>query len=235
MINFLGNSVAFGQQANIVGNSAPAAPAAAPGATTAAQNAATLDHLPHGIRGLAEYPLMVIPGWLALLLATLFTGAVIWGLWYWWKKTHPKVVIEKKVHPLDRLREEIAQLRPPEPFIDKVQEDYFYNLSMALRRFIEELLKIPATDRTLKELREPLRLRLPLSRERVAEVLAFLERADMIKFAKAVTSLEEARRCHDDVKLWIAYLMPRELDFMTVESDQPGAQTAQFEEVAHRS
>jgi hypothetical protein len=232
MIDLVGNSVAYGQQLT------PATPVAAapvaPAATTAAQNVDALNHLPHGIRGLAEYPMIVIPFWVIALVSVILLGAISWGLWHWWRKKHPKVSIEKRIHPLDQLRDQIEKLRPPEPFLGKAQEDYFYNLSMSLRQFIEELLKIPATDRTLKELREPLRQMLPLSRERVGEVIGFLERADMIKFAQAPTSFEEALRCHDDVKLWVVYLLPRELDLAAGSADQSPPINPQFEEVGHR-
>jgi hypothetical protein len=155
-------------------------------------------------------------------------------LWRRWKKRHPVNVPQIVIHPLDRIRDKVSSMVPEEPFAEKVQEDYFYELSLTLREFVEELLKIPATDRTLKELRDPLRRSLPLAAERISDLLQFLDRADMVKFAKAPATIQEARRCHDDVKLWIAHMMPRNLGVDTPSSNPGGEVSTSIREVPHR-
>ena len=128
-----------------------------------------------------------LPLWLAVALGTALLAAAVFGLlWY-----------------LDRRRQRPASL-PPLPPVDYIAElgrieleqadfkAYYSRLADLLRRFLEERLGVEALERTTGEIVRALR-QTELEEAQVAAIGAFLDRADLVKFARFTPPLEEAR------------------------------------------
>ena len=139
--------------------------------------------------------------WVAVIC--LFLGVLaLFAFIYYRRPSSSSQQLEEKVDLVALAYREILKLHPPKNFpIGKVQEEYFYALGIALRQLIEQRWSIKAAGSTLAEL-TPLMHRVPLPRETVSDMLAFMELADQIKFASRPSSLEEAERKHQQVVLW---------------------------------
>lgn len=165
----------------------------------------TADQLPHGIKGLVAYHIMIPNLWLILIGVLVFLALSILGYWAWKRyRNRPKKPPE---HPILLARRALSELAPQEPFTRKAAGDYYYALSLEFRRFIELTSRVHATDLTLQELKEPIRS-LNKLRPKSEDVIGFFVRADMIKFADQASTIEEARDKHVDVCAWADMLMP---------------------------
>lgn len=167
-----------------------------------------VDGLPHDIHGLLPYQPTLLDRWPWFLAA----GAALMALalfWSWWRRQKGKVRPVKQVDPWDALDERLAALLPSEPFVGRARETYFYELSLALREAIERRTELRATDMTLGELCEPLRRKLPLPGAEIDAVLGFLQRADLVKFAEAEASRDEALDALQRVRSWTTALRLR--------------------------
>jgi hypothetical protein len=184
---------------------------AAPGqAATAlgAGGAAPAPQLPHDIRGLLPYS----PPWwtyaLYALIALADIGATL--AFVSWRRRRGSLPAAP-VDPWEALAARAQALEPRAPFARAEQEEFFFHLSMILREGIELRTGIRATDLTYQELREPVRRKLPLPAADVDDVLAFCERADLVKFAAAETGRAEADEARGRVVQWLERLKPTPL------------------------
>lgn len=161
-----------------------------------------VDGLPHDIHGLIPYQPTLLDYW-PWLLAGALTLLACSLLWRWWskRKKQPKPV--PPVNPWDLIERRILALQPNEPFVGKDREQFFYDLSLALREAIERRTGLRATDMTLSELCSPLARLSPFAHESTDAVLAFLKRADFIKFAEAPASRDEALLDAQNVRQWV--------------------------------
>ena len=117
------------------------------------------------------------------------------------------------VTPRDRVRDaraKIIRLKPPNPFpIGTVQENYFFALSIAFRELVEYRFQLPVIGATLREVTPQLQ-KLPLARTTLANIEAFMQRADAIKFAAQPSNLEQAQQDHQQVIKWMQQLTAQE-------------------------
>lgn len=171
-------------------------------------NPSPVEGLPHDIHGLLPYQPTLLDHWPWFLAggAALMALALLAA---WWRRRKAEVPPGKPIDPWDALDERLAALLPSDPFVGRARETYFFELSLALREAIERRTELRATDMTWSELREPLRRKLPLPSADVDAVLAFLQRADLVKFAEAEASRDEAIDAMQRVRRWAAALRPR--------------------------
>lgn len=165
--------------------------------------------LPHDIRGLVPN---TPPWWSFVILALLVIAAVVLAIWLYrkWKGRKPTPAQSTQIDPWASLHGRVGGMVVPTNFEPgRPQEDYFYGLSLLLREGVELRTRVPATDLTLQELKEPMRKKLPLATPEVNAVLEFLERADMIKFASAPSDRAEAEKFRGIVAGWLKKLEPR--------------------------
>lgn len=141
-------------------------------------------------------PPVAIPSgweWLWWTLAALAVLAVLAALWRWWKyrRAHRPAPppIPPHVRALERLREALKLLGQPEPFVVAV--------SGTLRVYLEERFEFRAPERTTEEFLYELQATLLLSERQKAGLADFLERCDLVKFARYEPGEPELRELHD--------------------------------------
>ena len=182
------------------------------GSTGSAIQLAPAAALPHEIHGLtlASWPWSTLL--VGVLLGLLFCAGLV-VLVRWWQRRPRQDPPSPVGDPWEVLLKRLKAVNIPtcgaqgEIGASQAEELYFH-LSTLLRAGIELRLDLPATDRTLPELKEELRNRLPLAPDQVEQVLRFLERADMIKFAEAPCTPEQAQDDLQQVKQWLTRLKP---------------------------
>lgn len=133
-------------------------------------------------------PLIVLPvfnwlPWLALLAAAILAGV----LWWAWRRyrNRPKVLVD----PYVRAQQEFARIEQRRLLEDGWYSDYYAAIVDVAREYLAA--RVPGVRRsdTTSEL-----LRTMEPRDGVeSELPRLLERADLVKFARADTPLEEAR------------------------------------------
>jgi hypothetical protein len=133
-------------------------------------------------------PLIVLPvfnwlPWLALLAAAILAGV----LWWAWRRyrNRPKVPVD----PYIRAQQEFARIEQRRLLEDGRYSDYYAAMVDVVREYLAA--RVPGVRRsdTTSEL-----LRTMQPRDGVeSELPRLLERADLVKFARADTALEEAR------------------------------------------
>lgn len=173
------------------------------------------DHLPHGIRELVAYPSFWSEERIWIALGLVFFAIILFLIYFFWRRQKPSVVESLPVDPLARLLDELKSMAPPSPFEGKAVQDYFFLLSGKFRQLIELSTKIDATNLTNKELKKPFRDRLPVSRTEVEEILQLLDRCELIQFAEAFVSQEEAGLLSGQVREWAQILVPRHIELGT--------------------
>lgn len=160
---------------------------------------------PHGIYTLMPWRFP----WVTLAVIVLLVVALGVAIILYLRHRRPTVVTSTAVTPRDRVRDtraKIVRLKPPEPFpVGVVQENYFFELGIALRELIEYRFQLPVIGATLQEVQPRLQA-LPLSRTTIADMSVFMQRADAIKFAAQPSTLEQARRDHQQVIVWMQRL-----------------------------
>ena len=147
--------------------------------------------------------------WSLLAIAVALLVLLIAAIFFYWRYRRPAVVTSVATTPIDRVRvtrAKIVRLKPPEPFpIGPVQENYFFELSIAFRELLEYRFQLPVIGATLAEVTPRLRT-LPLAAKTIADIEAFLKRADAIKFAAQPSDRDEAQRDHQQVIAWMQRL-----------------------------
>ena len=156
---------------------------------------------PHDIYTLIPYHFP----WVFVVLVLL----VIVGFFVWLYRRKPSKTTQNYTIKRDYIAETralILRLRPPDNFPPgKVQEDYFFALSVTFRKLISYRWKINTVGATAREI-EPRLIMLPLSEVTIGKILSFMHRADQIKFAKQPSDLEQAQRDHQQVIDWTKQL-----------------------------
>ena len=152
---------------------------------------------PHDIVGLSP---MAPPYamWALYLLIALAIGVLASYLYRKWRQkpqVTKEIVRQKPLDPSKALVDKLRTLEPKEPFARQQKEEFFYELSMVLRGFIEWKTRLKATDMTFEEIEKTLAMeRTPLSDEQVHAALSFLKKADQIKFAREEVGIVEAEK-----------------------------------------
>ena len=133
-----------------------------------------------------------IPIWLvALAVSALLILVVVATLWFFDRRKRPDQVVED-VPPLDYVQEfqRIAGM----DLLERGDFKAFYTLlSELLRRFLEEFFSIDALEQTTTEISIALRSA-EVEKETIREVVGFLGVADLVKFARFLPDLDNARR-----------------------------------------
>ncbi len=131
----------------------------------------------HDIAPPVEYSLL--PLW--AIYAMVFAGLALLGLIVWlglrWLR-RPKPEISPRVRALELLRSARAEIAQTNPY------QFSIRVSDILRRFVTEQYQLPVTRQTSVEFLEALAQASPFSEEERSLLGDFLNRCDLIKFAR---------------------------------------------------
>lgn len=142
--------------------------------------------------------------WWPLLLALLILALIITGLYMWWRRRRGKeapLVFTPAIPPLEVALARFAALRR-EGLIERGEFRAFYDqLTETLRHYAAAVEPHWSVDLTTSELAA--RLRADAGVTDALELTRILGAADMVKFARAVTTRENAAGDLDAAQAWV--------------------------------
>jgi len=165
-------------------------------------------HVANDIRDIK--PPVEIPSgweWLWWTLGGLAVAAIVFALWKWWRKRRSQIPLEPPVpaharakQMLEKALELIAQ---PKPFCILVSD--------TIRVYLEERFDFHAPERTTEEFLHELQGTDLLSAEQKEKLGEFLERCDLVKFAKYEPREPELRDLHGSAVRLVEETEPHEV------------------------
>lgn len=168
--------------------------------------------LPADTAGIEPKPAKDVLGanrlWWPILLALLIAALIATALYIWWKRRRRGVeeplVFTPAVPPLDAALAQLAALRR-EGLIERGEFRVFYErLTETLRHYAAAIEPRWSVDLTTSELAT--RLRADAGMQDALELTRILGEADMVKFARAVTTRDNAARDLDAARAWVERL-----------------------------
>lgn len=164
---------------------------------------------PHDISGLTPKP----PPYKEWAFYACLSLLVVFLVLFLYKKLRRRVVPDiikpskPKLDPRAGLKGRLQRLQISDSFGKSEREEYFFELSLILRNFIEIKTSLKLTDMTYREIEKSLRQeRLPFANEEIEQILSFLSKADQIKFACRQVGVIEAEKDKEQVVEWIRNL-----------------------------
>ena len=140
-------------------------------------------------------PPVEIPGgweWLWWVLGALAVAALLFVAWRWWQKRRSQIPfvppVPAHVRAKEMLEKALALIAHPKPFCTLVSD--------TIRTYLEERFDFHAPERTTEEFLHELRGTDLLSLEQKEKLGEFLERCDLVKFAKYEPVEPELRGLH---------------------------------------
>ena len=128
----------------------------------------------------------LLPYGISFLLILLLLAA-----YFLWKKRKSRIVVEEeiiRIHPFDKAIASLQSFRSEQYWLRGEWKAYYTGLSNILREYLENRLGIPALESTTYEIKTQL-AKNPFTDALAWELVAFLQEADLVKFAKAKPSL----------------------------------------------
>jgi hypothetical protein len=130
--------------------------------------------------------------WLWWTLGVLAVVALLFAAWRWWQKRRLQIPVvppvPAHVRAKQKLQEALALITRPEPFCVLVSD--------TIRVYLEERFNFRAPERTTEEFLHELQGTDLLSAEQKEKLGEFLERCDLVKFAKYEPRETELRDLH---------------------------------------
>ena len=140
----------------------------------------------HDIAPPVDYSL--VPTWVVFVgtfLTLTLIGAIVWLIARSRKQPVPiKSARERALELLDRIEDEIEMLSPYQ---------FSIRVSDILRSYVTEQYKLPVTRRTSIEFLNIIKTASPFSEEEKELLKDFLDRCDLIKFARYEATTEDSR------------------------------------------
>jgi hypothetical protein len=163
-------------------------------------------------------PPVAIPSgwaWVWWTLAGLAIAAIVFALWKWWQKRRTQVPIvpplPAHVRAKQKLQEALALIAQPKPFVIAVSD--------AARSYLEERFEFRAPERTTEEFLHELQGTELLTRDQKDSLGDFLQRCDLVKFAKYEPGEPELHELHGS-----ALRLVEETEPMEVQSPESGVE-----------
>ena len=157
--------------------------------------------------------------WLWWTLAVLALAAIAFGVWRHWRKRRAETPLTPPVpahiRAKQKLREAISLISQPKPFCTLVSD--------TIRLYLEERFNFRALERTTEEFLHELKNTDLLLRDQKESLGEFLQRCDLVKFAKYEPGEPELRDLHDAALRLVEETEPVEVESpqSRVESPQP--------------
>ena len=163
--------------------------------------------LPHDISEILPYKFYLADWKYHIFVAIITLIFILIAVVIWRKKRVKKQPASYIIppDPIETINKKLHSLSPQQPFSKKDQVNYYYTLSLLLRKFIELKFSIPATDSTFKELQKHMDT-IPTHKTHIelkTMMLKFFKFADQIKFSEGKTTSEDALKDKNKVIDWI--------------------------------
>ncbi len=130
--------------------------------------------------------------WLLWILGGLAVVALLYGAWLWWRRRRalvpPVPVIPPHVRARQKLQEALALIGQPREFCILVSD--------TIRWYLEERFEFRAPERTTEEFLHELQGTNLLTPDQKGSLGEFLEKCDLVKFAKYEPAEPELRDLH---------------------------------------
>jgi len=153
-------------------------------------------------------PMRTVAGYIAILIAVAALGFIIWTLL---RRAHRKIRL-MRMSPRDRALEELSELLAKK-LIDKNQvKDFYVELTMVVRRYIERQHHIRAPEQTTEEFLAAVSSDPRFDDAVMLRLQRFLQAADLVKFAAYQPDQDNIRGSIDTAK-----------DYITTDADQSEA------------
>lgn len=140
----------------------------------------------HEIAPPVDYSL--VPPWVVfvcVLLGVAIVALIAWWIWKRARRPQPEISArDRALQDLDRIRREMESLTP-----------YLFSIRVSdiLRRYVTEQYELPVTRQTSVEFLSLLAKRSPFSEDERSLLEDFLNRCDLIKFARYDATMEDSR------------------------------------------
>jgi hypothetical protein len=150
----------------------------------------------HAIAPAVDYSL--VPPW--VIFCAVFVALVLLGLLGWWirRRLHrPKPqqsARDRALQQLDRISREMELLSPYQ---------FSIRVSDILRRYVTEQYALPVTNQTSVEFLGSLAKASPFSEDEKALLEDFLNRCDLIKFARYDATIDDSRRLLEEATRFV--------------------------------
>lgn len=164
--------------------------------------------IPHGIMGLQPRPVpwgSILLG-AVLLVLLLVLAYFLWQRWQQRRSRRVPVPSPLPMNPWDRLLLHMQALAAAPNWQRTDSEEFFFQLSFALREGLELATGLPITGQTLAETRLSLGKSPRLSANFQEELIKFLGLAEQLKFAGRALDPTEAMEWREKVQGWLEQL-----------------------------
>lgn len=168
----------------------------------------TPENPPHGIMGLVEYSQLL--NYLLIIAAILLTASIFCFCWFKYRSKHKNLKSNQKIEdPFKVLKDRFKLLEIPKPFTRSKAKEFYFELDLILRGYIELTSVIKATGMTIREIKRPLRTYSSLSNSTVDDLLKFLNYSALVKYANKTTSKSETEKNHQKAQEWINFMLQK--------------------------
>ena len=173
------------------------------------------------LAGLAEFP-RPLWSWLAAALAA---AALVGLLYYGWKRRQQKplngTAPPSAPPPYDEARDRLDRLADALPASPHDVQAFYADLARTLRAYLARRSRVPALERTTRELVDALDDRSPLSGECVTRLHALLRQADLVKFADVRPDTDDCRTSLDAAHTLLEHMEAQWPEETTDSSNDP--------------
>ena len=151
-----------------------------------------------------------VPWWwwaLGMLLLALAAGAAVW----WWKRRKEQLAVPRVVPPHEVALAALDSLLTEGLLASGAVELFYLRLSDIVRHYIEDQFSLRAPEQTTEEFLAAMSSGPQIRRDHQTLLREFLQRADMVKFAKFVPAADETGGAVDAARLFIKQTVPSEV------------------------
>lgn len=177
-------------------------------------------------------PVEIASGWMWLwwTLGVIALAVLAYLIWRWWQKQRDQrdmvPVIPPHVRAKQRLQEALALIGEPRPFCILVSD--------TLRVYLEERFTFRAPERTTEEFLHELQGTNLLTLDQKTSLADFLQRCDLVKFARYEPGESELRDLHTSALRLVEETEPREEQDAVSASDSSDPQPPSLSESRNR-
>jgi hypothetical protein len=148
-----------------------------------------------------------VPWWWWALAAVLLAAAVGASLWLW-KRRRDKLTAPRVVPPHEIALKALDALLSDSLLASGAVEMFYLRLSNIVRHYIEDQFSLRAPEQTTEEFLAAMSRGPQIRRDHQTLLRDFLQRADMVKFAKFVPDADETGGAVEAARLFIEQTVP---------------------------